>query len=171
MWKYTGNERPTFAIEPGPDQESVWDYPRPPRLEKDDRLVAVCVDERVIAQSSRSIRILETASPPTFYIPPTDIELSLLEQCDQRSYCEWKGDATYWVLKTGSNQSQPIAWSYETPNEAFKSIKSHLCFYPSRVEASIDGERVRAQSSEFYGGWITDEIVGPFKGDPGTLGW
>ncbi len=171
MWKYTGKQRPDFAIEPGPDQESVWDYPRPPKLEEVHRLVEVHVNEREIARSTRAFRILETASPPTFYLPPADVELSLLERCAERSYCEWKGVATYWVLKTGADRSRPIAWSYETPSKAFERVKGHFCFYPSRVKALVDGERVRAQSSDFYGGWVTDEIVGPFKGEPGTSGW
>ena len=170
MWKYKGQKRPSFALEPGEGQESVWDYPRPPRIEPDRRTVEVFGPNGLIARSSLSIRVCETASPPTFYLPPKDVRLELLVATRDRSYCEWKGHASYWAL-AGGRSSRPVGWSYPSPLPAFSAIREYLCFYPGRVECFVEGEPVQPQHSEFYGGWITSEIVGPFKGDPGTGGW
>jgi len=170
QWDFRGQNRPRFAIEPAPDQESVWDYPRPPALVADGRLVVVKVGERVIAESSATMRVLETASPPTFYIPPRDVEMTQLVNVAGSSMCEWKGSAKYWAL-TNSGSERAVGWSYPSPFAEFAQIQDYLAFYPSRVDCLVDGERVRAQAGEFYGGWVTDEIVGPFKGDPGTGGW
>ncbi len=170
MWKYTGQERPPFAESPAEGQESVWDYPRPPRLEEDTRTVEVRLGDLRIASSGEAFRILETASPPTFYVPPEDVDLDQLERVSGRSFCEWKGNATYWGLK-GRPDLGPVGWSYEQPSASYRAIKDYLAFYPARVECYVDGERVQPQASGFYGGWITSELVGPFKGDPGTGGW
>ncbi|MFK7849026.1 MAG: DUF427 domain-containing protein [Rhodothermales bacterium] len=170
MWKFTGKERPSFAKEPAPGQESVWDYPRPPELVNDSRLVEVRLGETLIARTHQAYRVLETASPPTFYLPEEDVILSLLMPVDGQSNCEWKGAARYWVLKKAPELG-PIGWDYPSPNPAFGSIRNALSFYPDKVDCFVDGEHVRPQPGQFYGGWVTDEIVGPVKGEPGTGHW
>ena len=171
MWQFTGNARPDFAIEPKNGEESVWDYPRPPVCKHDPREVIVRLGDEVVAQSTRCIRILETASPPTFYIPPTDVNLDCLESSPGSSFCEWKGAATYWSLLTGSARLKNVGWSYPAPSKRFLGIRGYLSFYPAKLECYVDGERVRPQPGGFYGGWVTDEIIGPYKGEPGTGGW
>jgi uncharacterized protein (DUF427 family) len=158
--------------EPGPGQESVWDYPRPPRLEPTTSLVRVVFNGEVVAESRQALRVLETSHPPVYYIPPDDIRSEFLEMSSRSSFCEWKGRARYHSLKVGGRRSPDAAWSYPQPSLAFALIKDHLAFYPSRVdECTVDGEIVTAQPGDFYGGWITSAIVGPFKGDAGTMGW
>ncbi len=171
MWKYRGQERPPFAERPGPGQESVWDYPRPPAILVDRRRIEVRLEDLVIADSRQNYRILETASPPTFYIPPHSVRIQLLEPCPGSSVCEWKGVAHYWTLKDRPSLPQSMGWSYPGPNPPFEAIADYFSFYPALVECFVDGERVRPQPGEFYGGWVTNEIIGPFKGDPGTLQW
>ena len=161
--------RPAFAVEPGPGQESVWDYPRPPAINRDPRTVQVKDGAVVIAETTRSCKVMETASPPTFYIPLEDVNLDLLVRVDDQTYCEWKGSASYWAL--ARRPEVPVAWSYERPRSRFESIKNFIAFYPGRVECFIDGEPARTQAGRFYGGWITSEVVGPFKGEPGTGHW
>ena len=168
MWKYQGKSRPDFAQEPGPGQESVWDYPRPPALVACPMRVVVAAGSLVIADSTHAIRVLETASPPTVYIPPADIDFIALQDAQGQSFCEWKGLANYYALQGGQ---QVIAWAYREPTPAFASIAGYLCFYPGRVSCSLNGEKVRPQPGEFYGGWVTDAIAGPFKGEPGTGHW
>ena len=159
-------------IEPGPGQESVWDYPRPPSLEPTTRLIRVTFQGEIVAESGRAIRVLETSHPPVFYIPPEDVRMKFVDQSSRSSFCEWKGRARYHTLKVGDRRSPDAAWSYPDPSKRFESIRDHLAFYPSRVdECTVDGEVVRSQPGDFYGGWITSEIIGPFKGDPGTMGW
>jgi uncharacterized protein (DUF427 family) len=159
-------------IEPGPGQESVWDYPRPPRLEPSTRHVRVVFNGQVIAESRRAFRVLETSHPPVFYIPLEDIRMKLIERSSRSSFCEFKGKARYHTLKVGDRTSPDAAWSYPDPSRTFEPIRDHLAFYPSRVdECTVDGEVVRAQPGDFYGGWVTSEIVGPFKGDPDSMGW
>ena len=171
MWQYRGQKRPPFAEEPRPGQESVWDYPRPPAIVIDQRRVEVRLGNLIIADSQQSYRILETASPPTFYIPPHIVRMQLLELFPGRSECEWKGAARYWALRDPRGSQRSIAWSYPNPNPPFEAIAGYFSFYPALVECFVDGERVRPQPGEFYGGWVTSEIVGPFKGEPGTQHW
>jgi uncharacterized protein (DUF427 family) len=170
MWTYTGQKRPEFAEVPGPGRESVWDYPRPPRIESDTRLVEVKSGDRRVASSRSSFRVLETASPPAFYLPPEDVNWKLLRPAPGRSVCEWKGVARYWGLASDP-EGRPVGWSYPDPTPKFAPIRDYVSFYPSELECYVAGERVRAQPGRFYGGWVTDEIVGPFKGEPGTEGW
>ena len=170
MWKYTGKVRPSFAEEPLEGQESVWDYPRPPVLVLDTRLVEVTYNAKVIASTQQAYRVLETASPPTFYLPPEDVESHQLVPASGSSFCEWKGAASYWAL-SGGPESRAIAWSYKNPSPAFARIRDYISFYPAYVECYVDGERVRPQPGGFYGGWVTDEIIGPFKGEHGTGHW
>ena len=170
MWKYIGHKRPDFAIKPGPGQESVWDYPRPPKLELDDRLIEVYHGDQLIASSPIAYRVLETASPPTFYLPPKDVNWELLNSAPGSSICEWKGVAKYWTL-TANPKAGVVGWSYPEPKSGFEPIRDYISFYPSALSCCVAGEKVRAQPGQFYGGWITSEIVGPFKGDPGTEYW
>jgi uncharacterized protein (DUF427 family) len=170
MWKYRGQKRPDFAAAPGPGQESVWDYPRPPKLAPDGRLVRVFYDDQEVASSSRTYRVLETASPPSFYIPPKDLNWKLLRLAPQSSVCEWKGVARYWTLSSNSKVAV-VGWSYPHPKPLFEKIRDFISFYPAALACYVSGERVRAQSGQFYGGWITREIIGPFKGEPGTEHW
>ncbi len=170
-WQHRGQRRPSFAVEPAPDQESVWDYPRPPAIVADARLIEVHAGDRLLASSRDALRVLETASPPTFYLPRCDVDMTLLQRTARRSFCEWKGEASYYDLVSANGRVRDVAWSYEQPYAAFAVISGHLSFYPGRVACYLDGERVRAQPGGFYGGWITREIVGPFKGEPGTEGW
>ena len=171
MWEYRGQKRPSFAEKPNPGQESVWDYPRPPAIVADERRVEVRSGDLVIADSRRNYRILETASPPTFYISPSNVLTQLLELRPETSVCEWKGVACYWALKNSPALAQAIGWNYPRPNPPFAAISGYFSFYPAWVECFVDGEPVRPQPGEFYGGWVTSEIVGPFKGDPGSQHW
>jgi uncharacterized protein (DUF427 family) len=171
VWQYRGQERPAFAEKPGAGQESVWDYPRPPAIVIDHRRVEVRLGDLVVADSRRNYRILETASPPTFYISPHDVQLQLLQSCSGVSVCEWKGVAHYWALRDHPGSTQALGWSYPSPNPPFGAIAGYFSFYPAMAECFVDGERVRPQPGEFYGGWVTSEIVGPFKGDAGTQHW
>ena len=171
QWIHRGSERPAWAIAPREGQESVWDYPRPPHLDADSRLVRVIHQGVLLAESRQAVRVLETASPPTFYLPPDDVRTDLLERARGASICEWKGSATYWSLRVNDPLRANVAWSYENPFPDFTPIRGYLSFYPSKLECYVEGERVKPQPGDFYGGWITSEIVGPFKGDPGTGGW
>lgn len=169
MWKYQGQQRPDFAIQPGPGQESVWDYPRPPAIVRTPRRVEIRAGSTALAQSERALRVLETASPPTWYVPADDVDWKRFVRTEDSSWCEWKGEAAYWALAEAPETV--VAWTYEEPLPAFEAIRGHLCAYPARVECFVDSERVLAQSGGFYGGWVTGDIVGPFKGEPGTGGW
>jgi uncharacterized protein (DUF427 family) len=171
-WHWTGERRPPFAVDPRPGQESVWDYPRPPVLDPVDRHVVVRLGDTVIADTRRAIRVLETAHPPSWYIPPDDVASRCLTPASGSSGCEWKGVATYWTVRSDDGRTEERgAWSYEEPFEEFAAIRGHLSFYPSRFECAVDGEPVLPQAGGFYGGWVTPELVGPFKGEPGSAGW
>jgi uncharacterized protein (DUF427 family) len=170
MWKYDGQQRPAFADPPGLGQESVWDYPRPPAIEPCTLKVDVFAGDTPVASSTATLRVLETASPPTVYLPPQDVDMSLLAETAGSSFCEWKGRASYFKL-VDDPTGTPVAWTYREPFPAFAQISGYLCFYPGRIACYIDGERVQGQSGDFYGGWITSTIVGPFKGEAGTGHW
>jgi uncharacterized protein (DUF427 family) len=161
----------TKRVPPKPGQESVWDYPRPPRLELSSRRVRIFFADTLIAESSNAYRVLETSHPPTWYIPREDTRTEFLIRASGSSHCEWKGAAAYWTVEVGDDVAEKAAWSYEHPTGRFAAIAHHLAFYPSRCECYVDDERVQPQPGDFYGGWITSEIVGPFKGSPGTWGW
>lgn len=157
---------------PEPGQESVWDYPRPPRVEDCGKQIQVVFHDIVIAQSTRSRRVLETSHPPVYYIPPEDVQMQFLERNALRTFCEWKGYASYYDIKVPQGEMQNAAWSYETPDAGYESIRHYIAFYPSKMSACyVDGEKVESQPGDFYGGWITHNIVGPFKGESGTGGW
>ena len=159
-------------VEPGPGQESVWDYPRPPRMEDVEEKVKVVFGGVTIAYTRRAKRVLETSHPPVYYVPPEDIRMEHLEPAGGRSLCEWKGVAGYYDVVADGRREGRAAWYYPDPVPAYAALKDHVAFYPSRMDACwVDGEKVEAQEGDFYGGWITPEIVGPFKGAPGTRGW
>lgn len=159
-------------IPPKPGQESVWDYPRPPRLEPTSKHLKIVFNGVVIAETQKAYRVLETSHPPVYYIPPEDIQTESLESSSQGSYCEWKGMAKYYTIVVNSQQAVNAAWSYPNPTPDFAPIKDYVAFYPALMEACyVDGEKVTPQPGQFYGGWITSDIVGPFKGEPGSWGW
>jgi len=171
-WRYRGQERPSFAEVPKESQESVWDYPRPPRIESDSRSVRVFWGDLKIAESTQTLRVLETASPPTFYVPATDVQTALLSQQQGTSFCEWKGAATYWLITASSGTTLANAvWSYDRPLPGFEAIAEHFAFYPGKLHCEVDGIQVKPQPGNLYGGWVTPEIVGPMKGSPGTGSW
>ena len=159
-------------LPPGPGQESVWDYPRPPRVDEARERIRVVHGGVVMVDSRSALRVLETSHPPTYYVPPADVDHSVLERTATSTWCEWKGPATYWTVRVGDHVSVDAAWSYEEPVAAFEAIRSHLAFHPAKVdECWVGDERATAQAGGFYGGWITSRVVGPFKGGPGTAGW
>ncbi|MFB7664046.1 DUF427 domain-containing protein [Kitasatospora sp. NPDC056138] len=151
----------------------MWDYPRPPTVvAASGRLVEVWFGGRLVASTRRAVRVLETSHPPVYYLPPRDVVTELITPGEGLSFCEWKGQAQYWDLQVGSRQAVRAAWSYPEPLPAYRELRDMLAFYPGRVDrCTVDGEAVRAQEGEFYGGWITSEITGPYKGGPGTSGW
>jgi len=152
--------------------ESVWDYPRPPRLEPARRHILIRHAGCLVADTHGALRVLETSHPPVYYLPPDDIDRTLIEPATGSSYCEWKGVARYWDLVAGGERLSRVAWSYPDPSPAFEALRDHLAFYAGPLDACrVDGEQVRPQPGGFYGGWITADLTGPFKGGPGTLGW
>ena len=159
--------------QPGPGQESVWDYPRPPVIERCDKRVKVVFGGHVIAESDRAVRVLETAGPPTIYVPLQDVETKFTRPVDDYStVCEWKGEATYLDIVVDDEVASKAAWTYLSPKEAFEELAGHVSFYPARLDGCfLDDEKVRPQPGDFYGGWVTDDIAGPFKGEPGTGAW
>jgi uncharacterized protein (DUF427 family) len=159
-------------VAPGPGQESVWDYPRPPRLEDCAKRVQVVFNRVVIADTTHAKRVLETSHPPVYYLPLADIVMAHLVRVDGSSFCEWKGAARYFDIVVGERRVSRGAWSYPDPAPAFAAIRDHVAFYCAPMDAClVDGEKARSQPGGFYGGWVTDDVVGPFKGKPGTMGW
>lgn len=159
-------------VVPGPGQESVWDYPRPPRVEPVSERVRVTVGGVAVADTTRALRVLETAGAPVYYVPREDVRTDLLRASTTRSHCEWKGVATYWSIELQDRRTVDAAWSYERPSPGFEAIAGHLAFYAAKVdEAWVGDERATPQPGGFYGGWLTSRIVGPVKGDPGSWGW
>jgi uncharacterized protein (DUF427 family) len=160
-------------VEPKPGQESVWDYPRPPRLERTARRIRVVHGGEVIADTTRAWRVLETSHPPVYYLPPEDVRPEyLVPAASTSTFCEWKGAAVYYDVTVGTDRVPRVAFSYRDPTPSFGPIADHVAFYAGRLDAcTVDGEVVRPQPGSFYAGWITDDVVGPFKGEPGTKGW
>jgi uncharacterized protein (DUF427 family) len=154
--------------------ESVWDYPRPPRVESSREHVVVVHAGRPIADTHRALRVLETSHPPTYYIPVADIADGVLQPARSglQTWCEFKGQARYWDLVADGQRVADVGWSFARPTPGFEALADHVAFYPSRVQRClVDDEVVVAQEGDFYGGWITSRVSGPFKGGPGTLGW
>jgi len=152
--------------------ESVWDYPRPPRLEPSSERVVVTHAGLVLADTTASLRVLETSHPPTYYLPASSFANGVLRPAEGASWCEWKGQASYLDLVVGDQVLTGVAWTYPEPSARFEALRDHVALYPGRVDAcTVDGEVVRPQPGNFYGGWITSRVTGPFKGGPGTSGW
>ena len=171
-WRGFPRARPPAIVMPGPGQRSVWDFPRPPRLEPVELPVRVELGGRVIARSERAVRICETASPPGYYIPPGDVDPEALLPSSRSSFCEWKGEAHYWTVRAGDRLAKDAAWSYPDPYPEFAAIREFLAFYPRRMDGCWVGEeRVEPQPGFYYGGWVTRDLTGPFKGVPGSEGW
>ena len=157
---------------PGPGRESVWDYPRPPRVEPSEALVVVELGGTTVARTTRSLRVLETSHPPTYYLPRAAFVPGVLRPTDGSSFCEWKGAASYLDLVAGGRTAARAAWTYPDPSPGFEALRDHVALYPGLVDRClVDGEVVEPQPGGFYGGWITSAVVGPFKGEPGTWGW
>ena len=171
LWRYTGDDRPPFAVAPRAGEESVWDYPRPPRIAADAREVRVCAGSVEVARTRRALRVCETASPPTFYLPRSDVNPAYMQPASGASLCEWKGAAQYLSVSVPGQQFERVAWFYAEPLVAFDALRGYIGFYPAPLACFVDGLRVQPQPGRFYAGWVTPEIVGPFKGAPGSEGW
>ncbi len=171
-WRHTGAQRPDFAQPIGDGEESVWDYPRPPRQDARAQIVEVRVGSELIARSTRAVRVLETASAPTWYIPPEDVREELLIPSGTQSMCEWKGLAQGFNI--GGRAVGPVTeagWRYVRVFPEFENLHLWCAFYPQRVDCFVDGEQMRAQPGGFYGGWVGSKMTGPIKGAPGSSGW
>lgn len=171
QWTWTGQRRPPFAVAPCPGQVSVWDFPRPPRLAADAREVVVCWGRLELARTRRALCVLETAHPPTWYLPWADVDRRHLVEAGGGSFCEWKGPARYWTVADGARRLERVAWSYPSPLGGAEPLADRVAFYATPLTCTVDGAPVQPQPGGFYGGWITPELVGPFKGEPGSGGW
>lgn len=159
-------------VQPLPGQESVWHYPRPPRVEPARHHLRVIFGGQTIADTRRGWRVLETSHPPVYYFPPDDVALKRLTRTSQSSFCEWKGRAGYYTVQVGDRHAANAAWFYPNPTPAFAVIRDYIAFYAAPMDACwVDDEQAQPQPGGFYGGWITRAIVGPFKGEPGSSGW
>jgi len=159
-------------IEPKAGEESVWDYPRPPRLERTNKNLKIFFNDEMIAETNRAFRVLETSHPPVYYFPPEAARMEFLRETAKSTFCEWKGRAGYYTVEVGGKTVENAAWFYANPTVSFAEIKNHIAFYPSKMDACyVNDELVKMQEGDFYGGWITSDIVGPFKGGAGTWGW
>ncbi len=159
-------------IAPGPGQESVWDYPRPPKVAATSAAVTVTLGGVCIARTTSAVRVLETSHPPVFYLPVDDVAQGVLSEAPGSSFCEFKGRAGYLTLTAGGKVAERAAWFYPDPTPGFELLRGRIAIYPSAMdECTVDGEVVEAQEGDFYGGWITSRVVGPFKGAAGTWGW
>lgn len=163
--------RPT-PIPPQPGQESVWDYPRPPRLEPVEKHIQIIFNDVTIIDTHRAMRVLETSHPPTYYIPLEEIQQQYLLASARTTFCEWKGAGSYYSVKVGEKTAIDVAWYYSTPTPNFAAIQNYVAFYAAPMDACyVNDEKVIPQPGQFYGGWITSDIVGPFKGEIGSWGW
>ncbi|TFC79589.1 DUF427 domain-containing protein [Cryobacterium cheniae] len=159
-------------VVPGPGQESVWDYPRPPRVEQSTDRVVVTIGGLVIVDTDDAVRVLETSHPPVYYLPRSAFRAGSLEPAPGQSYCEFKGAASYLSVFAPGRLEVAAGWYYPSPTRGFEDLVERVALYPGRMdEVTVNGERVLPQPGDFYGGWITSRVVGPFKGAPGSLGW
>jgi uncharacterized protein (DUF427 family) len=170
-WVWRGQARPPFAEVPAPGQVSVWDFPRPPRLAPDAREVVIAWDGLPVARTTGAVCVLETSHPPTWYLPLADVVAGLLQPAPGGSFCEWKGPARYWHLAHGGRRLDRVAWSYPRPLPGAEVLADRVAFYAHHLQITVAGAPVRPQPGGFYGGWITPDLAGPFKGDPGSGGW
>ena len=165
-------ERPARIEKPLSGQESVWDYPRPPRTEDVAKRVRVEFAGEIIAETGEAKRVLETSGAPAYYIPPRDLRTALLEENPlHQTICEWKGPARYWHLRSGDRLIESAGWSYPDPFPGYEEIRDYVAFYPARVDCFVGDVQAKPQPGGYYGGWVTPEIVGPIKGEPGSEGW
>ncbi|MET3720874.1 MULTISPECIES: DUF427 domain-containing protein [unclassified Arthrobacter] len=163
------NIRPVIPL---PGQESVWDYQRPPRVEHSVEKIRIFWGGELILETADSVRVLETSHPPVYYLPRSAFRPGVLEPASGSSFCEFKGTAKYLTVRAGGAVAEEAAWFYPEPTAGFEILADRVAVYPGRMDCcEVDGQRVRPQAGGFYGGWITDRVVGPFKGGPGTLGW
>jgi uncharacterized protein (DUF427 family) len=163
---------PANVVTPGPGQESVWDYPRPPIVEPVAERIRVEFAGIVVADTTRGLRVLETSSPPAYYLPPADVRTEFLHLMAHHTVCEWKGLATYWTLSVRGREQEAAAWSYPSPGEGYAELRDYLAFYAGRTDACFLGdEQATPQAGDYHGGWITSKIAGPFKGGPGSDRW
>ena len=152
--------------------ERVWDYPRPPRLERVSQRIRIVFGGETIADTDAAFRVLETTHPPSYYLPQQAFQPGALVASARTSFCEWKGRARYWTLRGGSSTAVDAGWSYPDPSAAFLAMRDHVAVYAGSMEACFVGdERVSPQPGGFYGGWVTANLEGPFKGEPGTEFW
>lgn len=159
-------------IEPKPGEESVWAYPRPPKIEDCIKLIKIIFNNVIIAETNHAKRVLETSHPPVYYIPPEDIKMNYLTPAENHSFCEWKGEANYYHLTVADKTVRYACWYYPAPIPKLAELKNYMAFYAGKMDACyIDDELVTPQPGKFYGGWITKNIVGPFKGEEGSEGW
>ena len=159
-------------VQPGPGQESVWDYPRPPRVEPTARHIQVIFNGLSVADTRSALRVLETSQAPVYYIPLAEVDPHCLEATPQVTVCEWKGHANYFAVVAGGRRVENAAWTYHAPAAGYEAIRDAIAFYPHLMDQClVDGEPAAAMPGGFYGGWVTHDVVGPFKGGPGTLGW
>jgi uncharacterized protein (DUF427 family) len=171
-WRGVERELPADVVVPWPGQESVWDYPRPPGIEPVSARLRVEFAGITLAETTNGLRVLETSSPPVYYFPVVDVRTEFLTPMAHHTLCEWKGDASYWSVSVRGREQEAVAWSYEEPEEGFQVLRGRFAFYAGRVDACfVGGEQVAPQPGDYYGGWVTDAIVGPFKGEPGTERW
>ena len=159
-------------VAPGPGQESVWDYPRPPRVEVTDDRIRIHLGGELLVDSTDAVRVLETSHPPVYYLPRSAFPEGALLPVDGASFCEFKGAARYLTVRGGTRDAVRAAWFYPSPSPGFEQLVDRVAVYPSAMDScEVAGETVTPQAGDFYGGWITSRVVGPFKGEPGTLGW
>lgn len=159
-------------IKPKQGQESVWDYPRPPKVEPFSSHIRISHQSQTLIDTNRSFKLMETSHPPTYYLPISDFKQGVLRENEHRTFCEFKGVANYFDLIIDGNIFHNIGWTYHLPNKYYLMLKDHISLYASKLDACyVNNEKVSAQEGDFYGGWITSNIVGPFKGAPGTYGW
>ena len=152
--------------------EQVRDYPRPPRVEPVAKRVHVVFNGETIADTTRAQRVLETFGAPVFYLPLTDVRADALTETARNTVCEWKGTASYYSVRVGDRSAENVGWAYRDPKPGYEVLRDHIAFYCAPMDACFVGdERARPQPGGFYGGWITDGVIGPFKGEPGTEGW
>jgi uncharacterized protein (DUF427 family) len=171
QWVWRGQARPSFAADPGATQTSVWDFPRPPRVAAEPREVRIVWGGVPVACSTRAVRVLETSHPPTYYIPWADVARRLLQMAPGASFCEWKGPARYWSLVDGDRKLPSHAWSYPQPLAGAEALADCLAFYARGLACSVGGLPATPQPGGFYGGWVTPDLAGPFKGEAGSEAW
>ncbi len=171
QWRWRGKDRPPFADIPLQGQTSVWDFPRPPELVREVREIVVRWGELELARTCAAWAVRETAHPPTFYVPLADVQGTFLRPAGGGSVCEWKGPARYWDLVDGARRLARVAWTYPQPLAGAEPLAHCIAFYAHDLDCSVGGAKVIAQPGGFYGGWITPELTGPFKGAPGSCSW